>query len=146
MELFEEKYQEKERIAETYSGPEDEDDIAPLDDEDDTDFDLDADEVDDEDDDDIVALDVDPDDDDDDLIADDDLTEDDDFADDDDIILDDDDDEEDIVLDDDDEPTTATNAPQHLNSPDTGFSSRVESRRSGPIVGHEPGTGPGGDL
>jgi hypothetical protein len=144
MELFEEKYQERERIAETYSGPEDEDDITPLDDEEDSDFDLDADQIDD--DDDIVASNVDPEDDDDDLMADDDLSQDDDFADDDDVILDDDDDEEDIVLDDDDEPTTATNAPQHLDSPGTGFSSRRESRRSGPIVGHEPGTGAGGDL
>lgn len=142
MELFEEKYQERERIAETYSGPEDEDDITPLDDEDDSEFDLETEEVED-DDDDIVALDPNlDDDDDDDLLADDDLSKDDDFADDDDVILDDDDDEEDIVLDDDDKPTTETKAPQTLSTPDRGFSSRLESRRSTREIGHEPGTGP----
>ena len=136
MELFDEKDQERERVDNVYSGPKDDenDDLLSDDDgrddeilsDDADDWDVDTDQVLDDDEDEIVDV-TDPDDDDDDLLS------------------DDDDDFDDETVDDDD-AATETRAPQTFSADNVGFSSRKEPRNPGSILGHEPGTGVGGDI
>ncbi|WP_374163310.1 hypothetical protein [Arcticibacter sp. MXS-1] len=90
----------------------------------------------------------DDDDDDDDLLMDDDVG----VADDDEEAAWEDDDDEDLLNDDEDldtsRATTATDAPQMLDTDDSGVSSRREVRKTGRMIGHEPGIpgGPGSEI
>ncbi len=136
MELFDKKDQERERVDNVYFGPKDDEDDELLSDDDgeddeilsddEEDWDVETEQVLDDDEDEIVDV-TDPDDDDYDFSSDDDADLDDETV-------------------DDDDATTETKAPQTFSPDNTGLSSHRESRNSGSMLGHEPGTGAEGSV